>query len=175
MNKRTLHKELRQAGASLQEVTELSQLARQLPELNGLPAKPKRSWWTRFKPVPIAAAIGGLVVGAVLIAVAQGSMPGSALYPVKRLSEQAAVAADPSYRATLMMRRSQEVKQLVNRRAGQGRVLATLANYRRAAAAYKTDNYAAFEYCKTNLAQAAAAAPPAERAAIDSTLHSLQT
>jgi hypothetical protein len=120
----------------------------------------------------VAAAVF-LVVGMGGVSLAQSSLPGSWLYPVKRASENAAVAVDPSYRATLMMRRASEVQQLVGKGASQQRVLATLTSYQAEAAAYKTKNYAAYSYCKANLQQAEASANPAEKQMIASTLRSL--
>jgi hypothetical protein len=74
-----------------------------------------------------------------------------------------------------MMRRAQQVQQLVAGHAGSPVVLATLADYRTEASAYKSTstNYAMFEYCKTSLRQAAAAAPNPERQAIDKALLAL--
>jgi hypothetical protein len=180
-NKRTLREELRLAGAKQSETSELIEVAGRLHQL---PAADKIHTqtaagrpWRRWRPAATLglASIVGILVGAGVVAYAQTSLPGSWLYPSKRLSENVAVAVDPNYRATLMMRRSQEVKQLVDRRAGKPVVLATLADYRTEAAAYKSTNYAAFEYCKSNLEQAAHAAPSPERTAISDTLSSLQT
>ncbi|HEY5442535.1 MAG TPA: hypothetical protein VIJ68_03285 [Candidatus Saccharimonadales bacterium] len=172
-SKHALHDELAAAGAKPAETKGLLEVAHQLRHLRAAKvSQPRRRW--RFAPAGVAAVVG-LVLGANLIAYAQTSLPGSWLYPVKRLSERVAVSFDPNYRATLMMRRSEEVAQLVNHRASSPVVLATLADYRTDAAAYKSANYAAFEYCKSNLKQAAAAAPKPQQQAIDSTLTSLQT
>ena len=75
-----------------------------------------------------------------------------------------------------MMKRAQEVKQLIAEHANSSLVLATLADYQTKASAYKSvsANYAVFEYCKNNLQQAAAIAPSPERQAINKTLLSLQ-
>jgi hypothetical protein len=175
-NKHMLRKELRLAGASKSERAGLVEVAGQLSRLNKRPSPAAAEPWWRARLLPAGlASIAGLFIGAALIAYAQTSLPGSVSYPVKRLSEQAAVAFDPNYRATVMMRRSQEVRELVKQRASQHIVLATLADYRTEAAAYKTTNYAAFEYCRSNLAQAASIAPNNERSAITNTLSSLQS
>jgi hypothetical protein len=119
----------------------------------------------------------GLLIGASLVMFSQNSLPGGWLYPVKRLSEQTAVLAQPDYKATIMMHRAQEVQSLVARHEASQRVLATLTAYQQEANAYKAraSNYSAFEYCKANLEQAAARANPQERRAIQATLASLQT
>ena len=172
MKDKVLEKELLRAGAQPGEMAGLAAVASQLRALDRPILAPKSRRWGRLLPLT-ATALTALIVGASLVAYAQTSLPGSWAYPVKQLSEKTAVAIDPSYRATLMMRRSQEVRQLVSRHADQGQVMATLADYRSAAAAYKSHNYAAFEYCKSNLEQAAGIAPPSERAAINQTLATL--
>jgi len=175
-NKRKLSTELRQAGAKPAETAGLVEVADQLNGLkSGGPAYSPANSRHRYNWVGLGvAAITGILLGSFLVAYSQTSLPGSWLYPAKRLSEKVAVAVDPNYRATLMMRRSQEVEELVGRHAGQPVILATLADYRIEAAAYKSGNYAAFEFCKNNLQQAANNATSAERAAINDTLSSLQ-
>jgi hypothetical protein len=178
-NSKILSKELLLAGAKQPEADRLLEVAGQLSQL-----KTDRSTHTqpryrqRLKHWPVftlsMATIAGMLLGGVLVAYSQTSLPGSWLYSTKRASERIAVAVDPSYRATLMMRRSQEVEDLVRRHSNEHVVLATLADYRVEAAAYKSDNYAAFEFCKNNLEQAANIAPSPERAAIANTLSSLQ-
>lgn len=185
MNKRKLNmlsKELRQAGAGDAEATSLLLLAGQLRQL---PAETSASGLPLFRlprfPGRLAiAGLGGffgLLIGASLVIFSQNSLPGGWLYPVKQLSEQAAVAVEPNYKATIMMHRAQEVQSLVARHETSQRVLATLVAYQQEAAAYKssTSNYSAFEYCKTSLQQAAAHANAQERQAIQATLASLQT
>jgi hypothetical protein len=172
---RSLSRELLQAGARDSETNRLVEVADQLRNL-----KKPGPVYSRANPGRRLAAFGvtavfGILIGAGLVAYAQTSLPGSWLYSSKRLSEKVAVAFDPNYRATLMMRRSQEVKDLVGQKANQHVVLATLADYKTEATAYKSSNYAAFEYCKNNLEQAATVAPDPERTAIDGTLSSLQT
>lgn len=170
--------ELRLAGAKESELNQLTEVADRLHRLNTPSASLKQAKQVRpgWHLAPLGAAlIVGVLLGANVVAYAQTSLPGNWLYPSKRLSEKVAVAFDPGYRATLMMRRSQEVKELVDRHAGKPVVLATLADYKTEAAAYKSADYAAFEFCESNLKQAAAAAPTPERAAINGTLASLQT
>jgi hypothetical protein len=171
MSNKKLRQELRQAGASASETAELSAIASRLQAISrpNVPSLGRPFWQFAL------ATLSGLIVGAGLLAYAQTSLPGNWSYPLKRLSENTAVAIDPAYRATLMMRRSEEVKSLVNRHAGSNQVLATLGAYRSQAAAYKSTNYAAFEYCRNNLTQAASAARPSDQAAITQTLTSLQT
>jgi citrate lyase gamma subunit len=167
-----LHQELRTAGASADETRELMLVANKLRTLQA--AKPPRhSLWVRFAPFA-ATAFAFLLIGTSTVTFAQSSLPGDWLYPVKRLSENAAVAVDSNYRATLMMRRAEEVNQLVGKHASTQTILATLADYKVQAVTYKTKDYAAFSYCKSALQQAAAKATPHEQQMIASTLSSLR-
>jgi hypothetical protein len=127
-------------------------------------------------PTATLAAAGGLLAGLILVALAQTSFPGSRLYPLKRASETVALRAQPDYRGVLMMRRAQEVRELVSRKGSQHLVVTTLHDYVADATAYKaqtSQNYAAFSYCQANLQQAETQAGGQERQAIAATLASL--
>lgn len=180
-NKAILNKELGLAGAKRSEAGGLIEVADRLGTLKGshstyAKANSSRPWWQRWHVAPLGmSALIGIFLGASLVAYSQASLPGSWLYPAKRVSEKVAVVFDPSYRATLMMRRSQEVEELIGMHASKRIVLATLADYRTEAAAYKSPNYAAFEYCKNNLEQAAKVATSPEQSAISDALSSLQS
>ncbi len=178
-----LKKELISAGAPDSEVNGLLSVARDLRQLKSAEAaflapiltdKPESSW---RKLIPIGlTSITGLALGMALVILAQTVSPGSWLYPVQKLSDNVAMSVDPSYRGTVMMKRAQEVKQLIAGHANSNLVLATLADYQTEAATYKSvsANYAVYEYCKNNLRQAAANAPNPERQAINNALLSLK-
>jgi len=173
-----LRTELRQAGASDSEARELSDLAASLKQLKGsmnaeMPVRRREKWSVGM---PVLASVSGLVLGMTLVILSQMVLPGNPLYPVQKLSDNVAMSVTPSYRGIVMMKRAQEVKQLVAAHASSSLVLATLNDYKSEASAYKatTANYAAFEFCKSNLVQAATIAPSSERHLIDSTLSSLQ-
>ena len=171
-----LAKELTAAGASAGEAHELAMLASNLTQLNPKRSQ-QRSVRSRFKillPVGFTG-VAGIVVGMALVIFSQTVLPGSRLYAIQKLSDHVAVSVDPSYRGTVMMKRAEEVKQLIASHAAPSVVLATLSDYKTEASVYKTapSNYAAFEYCKDNLQQAAAIAPSPERQAIVGTLNSL--
>lgn len=174
--KNTLRAELVSAGARQAEADELVRMSDRLRRLRddvpkAVPA-PRRS--VRLRLIPLGAvAVLALLIGMSLVGVAQGSLPGSALYPVKRLSENTAVLMDPNYRATIMMRRADEVRQLIADGASSGRVTATLASYQTTAAAYKGSNYPALQYCKTSLLRAEKNANPTEHQQIAGVLKTL--
>ena len=173
--------ELKGAGASDAEIRGLlnlaSDLGRLTPDNHSKQRLTLRSTGPPFRlPLLVLGGMACLLIGMSLTTFAQTSLPGSWLYPAKRLSEQAAVLIQPAYRAAIMMRRAQEVRSLVADHAGSRTVLATLSAYQTAASAYKFDvtNYSAFEYCKTNLEQAETRATSQEQQAIKTTLASLQ-
>jgi hypothetical protein len=178
-----LKEELKSAGASDSEVIELVAVAsnlKQLKDSKSSVAKPisqtqRHSRWRTLVPIGLTS-LTGLALGMAVVILSQTVLPGSPLYAVQKLSDNVAVSVNPSYRGTVMMKRAQEVKQLIAQHANSNIVLATLADYQGEAMAYKSApaNYAVFEYCKANLQQAAAIAPTPERQAIDKTLLSLQ-
>ncbi|HXH26416.1 MAG TPA: hypothetical protein VNG90_00810 [Candidatus Acidoferrum sp.] len=168
-----LKHELRQAGASPDELEGLASIAGQLKLLRVSSIKtPRRTPRFALAAIPALGAAFFLV-----IAFAQTVLPGSWLYPVQQLSDAAIVAVHPEYRAALMMKQAKQVNQLVVQHARPDVVIATLVDYDRTAAAYKTArhvNYAAFEQCKTSLQQAAAHATAEVRSVILASLGSLE-
>lgn len=123
-------------------------------------------------------ASSGAVLGMALVIFSQSVAPTSWLYPVQELSDRGAIMIHPEYRATVMMRRARQVNELIGVAAAPATIKATLASYDSEAASYKAmahANYAAFEYCQTNLRQAAAAAPGSVRQSILDSLDSLNT
>lgn len=171
---RQLRKELHQAGAKSSEINGLLSVATSLKLLKE-PAT-GQTWFRLLKPV--LATASALVLGAIIVMLAQSATPTSWLYPVQKISDTAAIKAHPQYRATVMMRRAQQVNQLVADHASSRVILSTLASYDSQAAHYRNlpgASYAAFNYCKTNLEQAKTAASPNVRQAIVSSLDSLDT
>lgn len=176
-----LRKELRAVGASSAEASQLSALAEKLPQLKNykhinesLIIKEKR--WRFIKP--LAGGIVGLALGALVIMISQPVLPTSWLYPIQKFSDSIAIDVRPQYRANVMMKRAQQVNTLVADHASNGKIMATLADYTNQARIYKSfphANYAAFEYCKNNLQQAAINASPGVRNAIQNNLQSLET
>jgi hypothetical protein len=175
----TLRHELLEAGATKQELKPLISLAHELQQLQAASQpepKPKRKWlgFVGFRyAVYGLAAVLCIIAGMATVTFSQTSLPGSALYPVKKLSENAIVAVQPEYRATIMMHRADEIKQLVSHHAPSQQIFATLADYDTQASSYKMPSYETLEYCKTNLQQAARVATPEEEQAINKTLASL--
>jgi hypothetical protein len=179
-----LREELKSARATDPEIKELLALATSLQQLKSSKASPSKdksrglyqSTWKKFLPICITS-VAGLAMGMALVILSQTVVPGSWLYPVQKLSDNISMSVDPDYRGTIMMKRAQEVKELVTEHASSDLVLATLEDYQHEALAYRSApaNYAVFEYCKSSLQQAVAIAPSSERQAINNTLLSLSS
>lgn len=61
---------------------------------------------------------------------AQKSLPGDPLYPVKRLSENVIVAVNPKFKNEVLIRRSEEIKELTEKNKGQNLIKKTIDEYR---------------------------------------------
>ncbi|HEY2004092.1 MAG TPA: hypothetical protein VGH44_03160 [Candidatus Saccharimonadia bacterium] len=179
MNKPNLKEELLSAGAGPVEADELMQLAMSVSQLKG--AEPqytkshrKRLWPAAFGFWPmLGTAAAGLAAGTLVVAIAQTSLPGSWLYPVKRTSERVAMLTQPDYKAVVMMHRAQEVRMLVATKQSDHLVTAALSDYKTDMQGLKTKNYAALDYCHDNLVQAGSMATPVEKQQISSVLTEL--
>ena len=173
---RGLRRELLAAGAEPAEIDGLAGVAGRLKEFASVrTARARRPLALRFVPFGLTAA-AGLALGAWLVIASQTVLPGSPLFSVQRFSDNAAVRLHPAYRGTVMMKRAQQIKQLVAAHAASGQVLAALADYRSVAAAYtfSSANYDVLEFCQSNLAEAARQAPLPEQRVITAALHALQ-
>jgi hypothetical protein len=179
-NLKQLRRELYQAGADNTEVAILLPIASNLSRLKySHTHSVVKSRGLGLRPLELAiSGTLGLVLAAFVVISSQSASPASWLYPVQKVSDEIAINLHPQYRATIMMRRAQQVNQLVAEHADSNTVLATLADYTSEASAYKATphaNYSAFEFCRANLQRAAAAAPPDLRRAIISSLQAIET
>lgn len=179
-----LRHELKLAGASGSEINELLPVASALKQLktpnhtilNSNVHRRRWASWPKIATLGGMSALCGLALGTAIVIVSQTVLPGSWLYPVQKLSDNVAVAMQPRYRGTIMMKRAQQVNQLVAEHANSRVVLSALTDYRIEAAAYKfkSTNYAVFEYCRSNLQQAATMSTGRQRQAIIDSLLSLK-
>ncbi len=181
-NDRQLKYELLQAGANGTEIFKLSNLASQLHTLKDfsppLAANPphRRTKFQLFKPYFVGAAVLALAILPILLA--QTVLPGNWLFPVQKATDAAVIELHPQYRANVMMKRSEQVNALVKNGSDSQVILATLNDYTNQAKRYEAmpnTDYAAFEYCKTNLEQAAAKATPTIQRSIQASLDELDT
>jgi hypothetical protein len=167
-----LQAELKQAGAKPSEIKQLLPIATGLRQIG---QKSRHSGWLKLV-WPVSYGLVGTMVGVVLIISAEAASPTSWLYGLQKLADASVVKLDPSYRATVMMKQAHQVNWLVAQKASPHQILAVLADYADTARTYQGQsgtNYAAFDYCKTNLQQAAVQASPAVRQAINNSLASL--
>lgn len=172
MNKTKLQRELLAVGAGPNEARELVHLASQLPKLRLRATAPNANPRLWLQTTGTFAAIGAIVAAFIM---AQNSLPGSWLYSLKRVSENTVATINPDYQGTIMMRRAQEVSELVTAHAPESTVLTTLQQYQQVASSYKDANQAAIAYCKHHLETAQTNATPAERYAISQTLHDVES
>ncbi|MDB5160504.1 MAG: hypothetical protein JWO99_767 [Candidatus Saccharibacteria bacterium] len=167
MNK--LRKELRLAGAKDKEILSLIPIAASLARL-----KPKTApRWIK----PVSFLLSGLALGAFVIILSQASPASGLLFPIQKATDNLAIILTPSYRADVMMKRADQVNQLVASHSSDDEVMTALNDYTKVAQAYQStaNSYTAFSYCKTRLLQAAVKASPRIQAAINTSLQSIET
>ena len=175
-----IRNELIEAGASRTEVNELALLASDLGKLKGdhsfvRPTHIRHRITFRHKnPVfaftALTACLLIVVVGIGLLA--QRSLPGGRLYSVKQQSEDAIAVVDPGFQKTVMMRRAQEVNDLVALHASPDLILATLDDYQSDVWTYKISDAQVLHYCRAKLQAAAPNATPEVKDAISRTIGS---
>jgi hypothetical protein len=173
-----LQEELQSVGADNAEIDKLLPIATRLRQLKTSDtATSKITHSGRWKlALSTSIVASGLAIFVAVIIASQSVLPNSRMYSIQKISDTVAIDIHPEYRATVMMRRAQQLKILVTNRASSKVVLATLADYSREASAYKSTsgNYAVFEDCKASLQQAAKQALTPERQAINQALTSLE-
>lgn len=127
MRKMKLRKELRSVGAGEREADRLSDIAELLGavKMRGLSpeakrrlapsseaARARRLRLPRLSPAWKLSLGGGFATACLLLIAAQGALPGSFLYPIKRKAEDARTLVQPNYTETLLEKREEEVEQL---------------------------------------------------------------
>src|SRR3972149_2917863 len=133
-----LAKELKIRGLSQTEAEELCEVAKNIGQIGRitrsegvkeqflvklLGTRKKESFvWPRLFAPAVAFVLILLVLASGSVALAQKSLPGDVLYPIKRLSENIAVSLKPSLEQGIVVRRSQEVKDLVEQKEDPGLV-----------------------------------------------------
>lgn len=170
-----LEQELVQAGASAEEASVLTKLAAQLRHVYTPPPKfivRRRTSWEKLALAGGISAVTFLFAGGGVVAMAQASQPGSTLYPVERFSEKVAERLHPSFTNRVMMRRANEIDQLVSSNGSEDTVLDEVHEYNAAFAKARLDQ-ATRDYCADHLSHAASLASGGEQAAIQEALKHL--
>lgn len=132
MNKKSLERELYLAGASGEDMPSLLRAAESLSVVSAPFATSRRKSGFQNARFLVSLFIGAMVLvlsGSVLSTVARQSLPGDLLYAYKRLNEKIATKIEPELRPVVMMRRSDEVHNLVLQGASQDVVLASVDAY----------------------------------------------
>jgi hypothetical protein len=167
--------ELEETGASKKEAEELSLLSKNISNLFNV----KRSAaikgvflatvLTREKvintsvrkwlAIPLLSILLVVILGST-VASAQKSLPGQPLYPVKILSENAAIAISPRFKGEVLQRRSEEIKALSNRNNSQNsdNLHKTIKTYEKTLQEDGGINIESFEKSKKNLEEASKSA-----------------
>lgn len=132
-NRQDLERELLLAGASKEEIPSLSRIAESLHQ-SGRGSSPfgliRASRPARMIIPAVSAGVFLFAAGFMTSGVARLSLPGEPLYPLKRLNERVILMAEPDMQTVVMMRRSDEVRRLVQEGADEEVILETLSAYK---------------------------------------------
>lgn len=145
MNKERLIKELIESGAEPFEAKELADFGVLLSKtdiqrslqfkssqadilLGKIPTK--RTFDFRKLFAPIGLALASLSVVTVSAFAAQNSIPGDPLYPIKRLSEKVLQTVDPQFKNDIPVRRSQELKELIEKKQSESLIKKSIDDYK---------------------------------------------
>lgn len=145
MNKERLIKELIESGAEVSEAKDLANFGSSLQGtvfqrslqfkshqadilLAKTPAKQKFD--LRKLLAPIGLALASLSVVTASAFAAQSSIPGDPLYPIKRLSEKVFQTIDPQFKNEIPVRRSQELKDLIEKKQNESLIKKSIEDYK---------------------------------------------
>src|SRR3989344_2268940 len=187
-----LVKELKIRGLSQTEAEELGEAAKSIGQIGRftrsnevkeqfliklLGTKEKQSFvWPRLFAPAIAFVLILAVLGTGSVVFAQKSLPGDVLYPLKRLSENVAVSLNPALEQEIVVRRSQEVKDLVEQKEDPELVKDTLDDFSKDSQKAKSEGNANgnIEEGVRNLEDARERSSDDERRQIEETLKKLE-
>lgn len=171
-----LQEELLAAGASAEEVRELAGLAARLGRLSApepfLPTLHAGWSWPHAIGLAAASGMAFFVIGGAMVAAAQTSQPGSALYPVKRASENVMMTMNPDYADSVMMHRADEIDVLAAAHSSQDMVMEQVSSYKEMAPKTHPDP-ATRDYCAEHLKHAASLTSGSEQRAIQDAMRGL--
>lgn len=132
---------LHRAGADKHETEELAMLARRIERMADVPHLSERKkrdiaagLGLRPAPLllrarPIFGMVAALVIGTVLVA--QSAQPGSALYGIKRSSEEVIVRVQPSFQSERVERRRNELEYLQQTNAEADKIYKAQEDYQK--------------------------------------------
>src|SRR3990167_10056218 len=187
-----LEKELKIRGLSQAETEELGQVAESITQIGRfsrsekvkeqflvklLGARKRESFaWSRLFAPAVAFVLILAVLGTGSVVFAQKSLPGDVFYPLKRLSENVAVSLNPALEQKIVVRRSQEVKDLVEQKEDPELVKDTLDDFSEDSQKAKSEGHANgnLEEGVRNLEDARERSSEVERKQIDEALKKLE-
>jgi len=187
-----LEKELKIRGLSQAQAEELGEVAKNIGQIGrfsrsnevkeqflvkllGTGKKESFAWPRLFAPA-VAFVLILIFLGAGSVVFAQKSLPGDVLYPVKRLSENVAVFLNPQLQQEIVVRRSQEVKDLVEQKEDSELVKNALDDFSEDSqkAKNKGQTDGRLEESVRNLEDARERSSESEKKQIDETLKKLE-
>lgn len=183
MNKDELINELIAAGAKPSEASELAQFEKSLNKpllqrshgfkltqvkkvLERLNKSHRLSWRRFIRPLGLA--ISGLSVAGASVFASQGSLPGEPLYPIKRLSETVFEQINPEFKNEIPIRRSEEVKNLIESDKDDDAIKKSLEDYQKQSA--DTENEESIKQAEANLRKAQESATEKSKEEIEKVL-----
>lgn len=89
----------------------------------------KAFFWPRVLAPALALVLLLFILGGGSVVLAQKSLPGNFLYPVKRLSEKVNASFNPEFRQEIIVIRSEEVKDLVEKKEDPALVKSVLEDF----------------------------------------------
>ena len=167
MNREQLINELVAAGAEPSEASELANFEHSLKKpllershslklknveqvLDNLNKHPGFNWRRFIRPFGLA--LSGLSLAGASVFASQGSLPGEPLYSVKRLSETVLERINPEFKNEIPVRRSEEVKSLIERNEDDDAVKKSLDDYQKQSS--ESDNKTSIKKAEDNLKEA---------------------
>lgn len=144
MNNKTIIEELISAGASATEASDLAEFENQLNKpqiersyqfkadkadylLGKIENRKRFEFKKLLAPASIAVASLSLVTASAFAA--QSSIPGDPLYALKRISERVFQTFDPQFSQQIPVRRSEEIKKLIENKDPENLVKKTIQDY----------------------------------------------
>lgn len=179
---KNLFKELAQSGASDKELQQFQSVVERLASVSSIQrsnkhkvnflrnSEAKRSRYiNKHFFVPAIAFVLFLLIGGSVVK-AQTTLPGDSLYPVKRLSEDIYSKLNPNFRNDVIVRRSEEIKEMTEQKRDSTNVEKTIRDYQEEVSKQEKHDDKTFEESQKNLREAAEKATEENKKEIEKTL-----
>ncbi len=122
-------KEIRDFNPILNKLSGFSEIERPYSTKRKFLEEPEPIFWPRIIFAPAAAFILLILIGTASVFASQSSLPGEPLYSIKRLSENAVSSLKPEFRNEMLVRRSREVRELVEKKKNGGFIKKAVEEY----------------------------------------------